>query len=78
MSVKLSFEVPNDLDELHELILAGMPELQPYKVGSDEDGSDIKHPRMEVIGRGELVILTVPDDTDTEALGLIVNDYMSR
>jgi hypothetical protein len=76
MSRQLSFKGPNDLSELHDLILIKMPELQPYKAGVHEDGSDRRYPRMEVLGWGDIVSLTVPDGTDTKALGSIVNDYM--
>ena len=78
MTIKLSFEGPNNLSDLHDLILSNMPTLQPIVDGFNEEGTIIRRSIMEVIGQGNLVYLTVPDDTDTETLGLIVNDYMSR
>lgn len=74
--MRLEFEGPNDINELHDLILLKMPTLEAYKVGVYEDGSDRKYPRMEVVGHGDIVTLTVPDGTDSAALGLIVNNYM--
>jgi hypothetical protein len=72
----LEFIGPNDINDLHELILATMPDLQVYSDGFHEDGTDRKHPRMEVIGHGPIVTLTVPDGTDSTALGIIVDNYM--
>jgi len=73
----LEFRGATDISALHDVILRSMPGLRPYESGTDEEGEPVYYPRMQVIGRGDLVWLTVPDSTDREELNLVVNDHIS-
>lgn len=75
---ELEFRGTTDINALHDAILESIPDLRPYQSGNDEEGEPVFLPRMEVIGRGDLVWLTVPDSTDREELNLVVNDHIRQ
>jgi hypothetical protein len=68
----LTFTVPNNLNLLHDELIASVPELRPVQ-GSDSTGDFV--PRMGVQGHGDEIFLSVPDDADLPAIEAVIRRH---
>jgi hypothetical protein len=74
----LTFNKVNNLSLLQDELLAAISSLRPYpnpEGETDHEGTTIKNPVMRVEGTGSTVKLTVPDDTDEDAIQSVVDAH---
>ena len=74
----LTYELPNNLNLLHDELLAALPDLQPIPSPSAElatDGNPIYVPVIRVQGTETSVMITVPNGTSRAPIDAVVNAH---
>ena len=67
-----TFTQPNNLSQLHDEILAALPETRPWGEG------DARTPVMHIEGRDDMVRVTVPDSVPEAAIAAVVAAHVPR
>jgi hypothetical protein len=73
---KLTYTLSNDIDKLHDEIIAGVPALAPRTPDTpDPVRPNSKEPVMTVHALGDVVTLDVPNDADESAIKAVIDAH---